>query len=195
MVMLQPLKKLNARAEVILVNSSPQEDLTSSRVASVKVSYEGLEGESHSGLVRLSCERVRHQYKKGTEIRNTRQISLVSVEELTTIASTMGIPKLKPEWIGANLLVSGIPNFSKIPPSTRLIFESGASLVVDLENSPCKYPGEIINHHHPGYGDLFPKAAYGRRGITAWVEREGQITTGDAIKLHIPPQQIYEIPT
>jgi MOSC domain-containing protein YiiM len=194
-VMLRPVKNLDACAEVILVNSTPQEDLTSSRVPSIKVNYEGLEGESHSGLIRSSCERVRHQYKKGTEIRNTRQISLVSIEELTTIASTMGIPKLEPEWIGANLLVSGIPNFSKIPPSTRLIFESGASLVVDLENGPCKYPGEIIDHYHPGYGSLFPKAAYGQRGITAWVEREGQITTGDTIKLHIPPQQIYEIPS
>jgi MOSC domain-containing protein YiiM len=92
------------------------------------------------------------------------------------------------------MLVSGIPDFSKIPPSTRMIFASGASLVVDLENSPCKYPGEIIERHHPGKGDLFPKAAYGRRGVTAWVEREGHITTGEAIKVHIPPQHIYQIP-
>ncbi len=194
MVMARHLKQLDARVQVILVNSTADEDLSSSRVASVEVSYAGLEGESHSGLVRSSCVRVRHQYTQGTEIRNTRQISIISIEELTVIADNMGIAELKPEWLGANLLVSGIPNFSQIPPSTRMIFGGGASLVVDLENSPCKYPGEVIEHHHPGFGVLFAKAAVGHRGVTAWVEREGQLNTGDPITLYIPPQRIYEIP-
>lgn len=193
MVMARQLKKLDARTEVILVNSTPKKDLSSSRIASVKASYAGLEGESHSGLVRSSCVRVHHQYPEGTEIRNTRQVSIVSVEELAAIAATMGIAELKPEWLGANLLVSGIPSFSQIPPSTRMLFAGGASLVVDLENSPCKYPGEIIERHHPGFGSLFAKAAVGRRGVTAWVEREGNISTGDSIQLYVPPQRIYAI--
>jgi hypothetical protein len=194
MVMARHLKKLDAHVQVILVNSTPDEDLSSSRVASVEASYAGLEGESHSGLVRASCVRVRHQYPEGTEIRNTRQISIISIEELAVIADNMGITELQPEWLGANLVVSGIPDFSQIPPSTRMIFSSGASLVVDLENSPCKYPGEIVERHHPGFGKLFAKAALGRRGVTAWVECEGQLSTGDSIKLYIPPQRIYEIP-
>jgi len=194
MVMARHLKKLDARVQVILVNSTPDEDLSSSRVASVGASYAGLEGESHSGLVRKSCVRVRHQYPQGTEIRNTRQISIVSIEELAVIADNMGIAELKPEWLGANLVVSGIPNFSQIPPSTRMIIGGGVSLVVDLENSPCKYPGEIIERHHPAFGVLFAQAAVGHRGVTAWVEREGQLNTGDAISLYIPPQRIYEIP-
>ena len=192
MVMARRLKNLDARTEAILVNSTPDEDLSSSRIDSARVSYAGIEGESHSGLVRASCVRVRHQYPQGTEIRNTRQISIVSVEELAEIAGKMGIPQLQPEWLGANLLVSGIPNFSQIPPSTRMIFDGGASLVVDLENSPCKYPGEIIERHHPGFGSRFAKAAVGLRGVTAWVEREGEINTGDAIRLYIPPQRIYQ---
>ncbi len=193
MVMARQLKKLDARTELILVNSTPDKDLSSSRIPSVEVSYRGLQGESHSGLVRSSCVRVRHQYPQGTEIRNTRQISIVSSEELAIIADGMGIAELKPEWLGANLLVSGIPDFSRIPPSTRMIFAGGASLVVDLENSPCKYPGEVIERHHPGFGNLFANAAVGRRGVTAWVEREGQINTGDSIQLYIPPQRIYEL--
>ncbi|MCP4391092.1 MAG: MOSC domain-containing protein [Gammaproteobacteria bacterium] len=191
--MARQLKKLDARTELILVNSTPDKDLSSSRIPSVEVSYRGLQGESHSGLVRSSCVRVRHQYPQGTEIRNTRQISIVSSEELAIIADGMGIAELKPEWLGANLLVSGIPDFSRIPPSTRMIFAGGASLVVDLENSPCKYPGEVIERHHPGFGNLFVNAAVGRRGVTAWVEREGQINTGDSIQLYIPPQRIYEL--
>jgi hypothetical protein len=192
--MLRRLKKLDPRAEAILVNATPDEDLSSNRISTVRVTYAGFDGESHSGLVRASCVRVRGQYSEGTEIRNTRQISIVSIEELALIADSMGIDRLEPEWVGANLLVSGIPDFSKIPPSTRMIFASGTSLVVDLENSPCKYPGEIIERHHPGKGKLFAKAAYGGRGVTAWVEREGQITTGDAIEIHIPPQRIYPVP-
>ena len=194
MVMARHLKSLDARVQAILLNSTPDEDLSTSRIDSVAASYEGLEGESHSGLVRASCVRVRHQYPQGTEIRNTRQISIVSVEELALIAATMGIDGLQPEWLGANLLVSGIPNFSQIPPSTRMIFDGGASLVVDLENSPCKYPGEIIERHHPGFGNRFARAAVGKRGVTAWVEREGQISCDDSIRLYIPPQRIYEIP-
>lgn len=194
MVMARHLKKLDTRTEAILVNSTPEVDLSSSRVESVRVSYAGISGESHSGLVRASCVRVRHQYPQGTEIRNTRQISIVSLEELAVIAEKMGVDSLQPEWLGANLLVSGIPNFSQIPPSTRMIFAGGAALVVDLENSPCRYPGEIIERHHPGFGERFAKAAMGRRGVTAWVERQGQIDTGDSIRLYIPPQRIYAIP-
>ena len=51
---------------------------------------------------------MRGQYAQGTEIRNTRQISIVSVEELAFIADSMGIDTLQPEWVGANLLVSGM---------------------------------------------------------------------------------------
>ena len=144
--------------------------------------------------MRKSCVRVRNLYKEGTEIRNVRQISILSVEDMQQIADNMGVPDLQPEWVGANLLISGIPRFSKIPPTTRLIFEGGASLVVDLENSPCKYPGEIIERHHPGFGSKFAKAAVGLRGVTAWVERPGEIRAGDAIQVFIPPQEIYEIP-
>ena len=194
MVMARHLKSLATRTEAILINSTPADDLSSSRIESVMVNYEGFAGESHSGLVRASCVRVRHQYPQGTEIRNTRQISIVSVEDLAVTAEKMGIESLQPEWLGANLLVSGIPDFSQIPPSTRMIFDGGAALVVDLENSPCKYPGEIIERHHPGFGKLFASAALGRRGVTAWVERPGQINTGDSIRLFIPPQRIYAIP-
>ena len=193
MVMLRHLKKLDARTEVILVNSTPDEDLSSSRVESADVTYQGFQEESHSGLVRKACVRVRNMYAEGTEIRNTRQISILSSEELSIIAENMGISNLEPEWVGANLMLSGIPNLTKLPPSTRLIFEGGAALVIDMENSPCKYPGEIIDRYHPGLGKLFPKSAVGLRGVTAWVEREGQINTGDPIKVYIPPQQIYEV--
>ena len=194
MVMLRQLKHLDARTDVILVNSTPDEDLSSSRIESAEVTYQGFQNESHSGLVRKSCVRVRNMYAEGTEIRNTRQISILSSEDLAQIAGNMGVSHLEPEWVGANLVLSGIPNFTRLPPSTRLLFEGGAAIVIDVENSPCKYPGEIIDRHHPGSGKLFANSAVGLRGVTGWVEREGRISTGDSIRVFIPPQQMYDTP-
>lgn len=194
MVMLRHLKNMDAKTEAVLVNSTPEDDLSSHRIESVAVGYEGFEGESHSGLVRQSCVRVRNLYQQGTEIRNVRQVSILSAEDLQEIADNMGLPALQPEWLGGNLLLSGIPRFSKLPPSTRLIFEGGASLVIDLENSPCKYPGAIIERFHPGYGAKFARAAVGLRGVTAWVERPGRINRGDSIQVFLPPQDIYDVP-
>lgn len=179
------------KVDAVLVNGKPDEGIATERTGSATVSYAGIEGDGHSGVTRESCVRVRRQYPEGTEIRNTRQISIVSVEDLETIANTMGIPGLKPEWLGANLLVSGIPDFTLVPPSSRLIFSGGASLVVDMENGPCRHPGEVIERHYPGSGNLFAKSALNLRGVTAWVEREGTINEGDSMDLHIPPQRIY----
>lgn len=160
----------------------------------VDVSFGGFDGDSHTGLSRKSCVRVKRQYKVGTTIRNTRQISIVSVEELQTIADNMNIEAIQPEWLGANLCLSGVPEFTKIPPATRLLFSSGACLVVDVENEPCNYPAEIIEQHHPGSGKLFVKNAMGIRGVTAWVEREGKIERGDTVEVHVPPQRLWNAP-
>ena len=158
-----------------------------------RFSYAGFAGDSHAGLTRPACVRVKQQYAEGTEIRNTRQISILSREELAEVARTLGLHEIIPEWVGANLLLSGIPTLSLLPPSSRLIFAGGASLVVDMENGPCVWPGQVIDQYHPGKGEGFPRAALNRRGITAWVEREGTIAEGDAVSLHIPPQRVYAL--
>lgn len=162
-------------------------DLSTSSVDHIDVNYSGFVGDSHSGLTRPSCVRVKSQYPKGTEIRNTRQISALCAEELNLIAKAMEIESLNPAWVGANLVLEGFPDFSKLPPSSRLIAPNGTSLVVDMENAPCRFPGEIIEQHAPGFGALFPKAAVNKRGITLWVERTGSLNIGDVLTLHIPP--------
>lgn len=176
--------------EALLINEDPA-DLSSLKVNSVIASYAGFDGDVHTGLTRQSCVRVKAQYPVGTEIRNTRQVSVVAVEELVQIASKMQVGEIKPEWLGVNLLVSGIPDLSQLSPSTRLIFSGGVSLVVDTENEPCKYPGEIIERFYPGTGKRFASAAMGLRGLTGWIERTGAIETGETIELHIPTQRLY----
>ena len=184
---------LVGRVEAVLINPDRNETLESVRTHQVAVSYAGFEGDSHAGLTRPSCVRVKQQYAEGTEIRNTRQISILSREELAEVARTLELTEVRPEWVGANLLISGLPSLSQLPPSARLIFSDRASLVVDMENGPCVYPGKVIDQYHPGKGQGFPRAALGRRGITAWVERQGSISAGDTVSLHIPPQRLFDI--
>lgn len=185
---------LTGTLESILVRDAAASDISSARVESVYADFDGLAGDSHRGLTRASCVRVAGQYVEGTEIRNTRQISLVSSEELQQIADQMQIDSILPEWLGANLCIAGIPDFTLLPPSSRLIFSGGASIVIDMENEPCRYPADIIEQHYPGKGRMFVKAAMHRRGVTAWVERPGAIAAGAAVAVHMPPNRVYPLP-
>lgn len=165
--------------------------LESASLQSLRASFAGPEGEAHGGLTRPSCSRVLGQYPRNTEIRNTRQFSVLSAEELALIAADMGLPALDPALVGATMVIEGIPDFSHLPPSSRLQAASGATLVVDMNNRPCTLPAKPIEARHPGLGKKFKPAAQGRRGITAWVEREGTFTLGETIRLHVPDQRVW----
>ncbi|WP_159979254.1 MOSC domain-containing protein [Roseobacter cerasinus] len=156
-----------------------------------ELSFTGIDGECHGGLTRPSCVRVKAQYPKGTEIRNVRQLSVLSAEELSAIAADMGLEVIDPAWVGASMVIKGIPDFTHIPPSSRLQMSSGASLTVDMENRPCVLPGREIEKDHAGFGARFKPAAKNRRGVTAWVEREGGVALGDTVTLHIPDQPVW----
>lgn len=158
----------------------------------VEARFEGLDGDCHGGLTRPSCVRVTAQHPvRGSQIRNTRQVSILSAEELAEVASALGLPALAPEWVGANLVLEGIPALTLIPPASRLVFEGGPVLTVDVENGPCRFPGNVIDAAHPGHGRGFAKAARGRRGVTGWVERPGPLTLGQRVALHVADQRPY----
>ena len=165
--------------------------LEAEAVEEIVAGFAGPEGDAHAGLTRPSCSRVTAQYPKGTTIRNTRQFSILSAEELAQIAARMGVDRLDPALVGATMLVEGIPDFSHLPPGSRLQGEGGATLVVDIENRPCQLPARPIEGRHPGFGAKFKAAAQGRRGITAWVEREGTFTLGESLRLHVPDQPVW----
>jgi hypothetical protein len=157
------------------------------------LTYAGARGEVHEGRTRASCVRVTDMYPEGTEIANVRQLSILSAEELAEIAREMGLETLDPSLLGATLVIEGVPDFSHVPPSSRLQAPSGATLVINMENRPCVYPGKSVEARHPGKGKLFKPSAKGRRGVTAWVEREGRIALGDALKLFIPDQPVWSM--
>ena len=175
------------------VNRNRAQSLESAPIEEATATLAGFEGEAHSGLTRPSCSRVKLQYQRGTEIKNARQLTILSEEELTEIGAAMGLPgAVRPEWVGANITLRGVPQLTELPPGARLIFEDGASIAVDMENGPCKFPAEVIEALHPGKGLSFPKHARGKRGVTGWVEREGRIKLGERCRLHIPPQRLYQ---
>ena len=175
------------------VNGDREAGLRSAPIAASELTIDhGMPGEAHGGPTRPSCSRVKLQYPRGTEIRNTRQVTVLSEEELAAVAADMGLPgPISPESIGVNILLRGVPDLTQVPPGSRLVFDSGASLVVDMENGPCRFAAEEIERDHPGLGMSFPKIAAGRRGVTAFVERPGPIKTGDRCRLHCPPLRIY----
>ena len=165
--------------------------LESKSLPNLMAQFDGPEGEAHGGLTRPACSRVLAQYPRNTVIRNTRQFSVMAAEDLAAIATAMGLAALDPALIGATMVIDGIPDFSHLPPSSRLQSESGATLVVDLENRPCMLPAKPIETRHPGYGARFKRAAEGRRGVMAWVEREGLFALGQEVRLHIPDQPVW----
>lgn len=165
--------------------------LRAEALETAELTWDGFAGECHGGLTRRSCSRVTSQYRRGTEIRNVRQLSVMSAEELAQIAAKIDLERLDPALLGASMVIEGIANFTHLPPSSRLQFASGATLVVDMENRPCIYPGREIEADHSGHGKAFKGAAKGLRGITAWVERPGEVALGDSVVLHVPDQPIW----
>ena len=104
------------------------EDFVSQSVDQLELTYNGIAGDYHEGLTRLSGGRE-PWYKRGTPMRNERQVSILAEDELAQIAQNMNIEQLKPGWIGGNLVIDGISNFSLLPPRTVLIFEGGENYV------------------------------------------------------------------
>lgn len=157
----------------------------------VQAGYDGFEADCHGGVTRGACVRVSDRHPKGTQIRNTRQLSILSAEEMAQIAETIGVPELDPRLLGVSIVIEGIPDFTFVPPASRLQAEDGTTIVIDVENGPCNFPAREIEAEAEGHGKGFKAAARGKRGVTAWIEREGRLAVGDKLRLHVPDQRAW----
>ncbi|NGQ96681.1 MOSC domain-containing protein [Brevibacillus sp. SYP-B805] len=180
------MRTFEARVEGVFVADDPSTFVTRG-VPQIQVELGGIPGDRHYGLLRPADSR-QHFYPSGTLIANRRQISIVSIEECARIAQHMGLPEIRPEWLGANLAVSGFPNLTLLPQGARLLFPDGAGLISEGENLPCIGPGNVIAgiHGDPGLAPAFVRAAQKLRGIVCSVEREGQITANGSVQIVIP---------
>lgn len=158
----------------------------------LQLSFDGIPGDFHGGRNRKSDIRTIQLYKRDTDIANVRQLTVLSQEELADVAARLSIPSLPAGWLGANMVLAGVPDLTQLPPSTRLQFPSNACLVVDMENFPCRQVSEVIAKSYPEAGRAFIAAANHKRGVTAWVEREGDVAVGDAVTVWFPPHHDYQ---
>jgi hypothetical protein len=173
------------RIDALLI-TPPGEERVSHRVEDLELAWEGVVGDVHFGTTRRSDSR-RHEYPRGTEIRNERQVTIVSPVELAEIARRLGVPYIEPEWLGANMLVSGIEHLTATPSTAVFIAPSGAALMIMRANGPCRGPGNVIQSHYPEIPHLaerFAKEAVGLRGLTAVVERPGVLHAGDSLTVY-----------
>jgi len=188
------LKPTQYTAEIVWLGSvmdGDRDELSSPARDALNLTFDGVAGAFHAGVTRPSCSRVKSQYAKGTPIKNERQLSIVSQEELDAIAADLGLDGIDPTRVGATMVVKGIPDFTHIPPSSRLQAPSGATVTVDMENRPCVFPSKSLEKAHPGQGVGFKPAAKNRRGVCAWVAAEGRVAVGDTLTLHIPDQRAW----
>lgn len=172
------------------------DDFVTSPADILTLSFDGLAGDFHAGATRKSGGRE-PWYPRGTEMRNERQVSILAPDELARVANGLGLSEVRPEWMGGNLLLEGVPHLSMVPPRTLLFFEGGATLKVDGQNGPCKHTGKSIAEHG-GAADVtttaleFVTVAKRLRGLVAWVEKPGVVRPGERVKLRLPEQWIYE---
>lgn len=188
-----PARKLAAKAAALYV--APADHFQTRPVDELLLDFDGIAGDFHAGPTRRAGGRE-PWYPRGTEMRNERQLSIVAADELAVVAQRMGLAEIRPEWIGANLVIEGVPNLSMLPAGTLLFFKGGVTIKIDAQNGPCRIAGRSIAEN-AGMADveagalLFPKMAKRLRGVVAWVEKPGTIRAGEEISVRVPEQWIY----
>lgn len=190
-IVIHPQRRLKARLVATLATPDP-DDFQTTKVAKLDLALEGLAGDRHEGFTRPAGGRE-PWYRRGAEIKSGRQLSIVSVEELREIGDALGIPPVEPEWMGANLVLEGAARLSFLPRGTRIFTPSGASVLVEGQNAPCRHTGRAIatGSGRPGDEITFPKIARRLRGVVASVEHAGEAKAGDDVSIQIPEQWIY----
>ncbi|MFD1332894.1 MOSC domain-containing protein [Methylopila musalis] len=190
-IVVHPARRLTGRLTAALAVSGA-DSFETEPVAGLDLTLEGVPGDLHAGFTRAAGSRE-PWHPRGVEIRSGRQLSIVSEEELAEVAARLGLPRIEAGWIGANLLLSGVARLSFLPAGARLFFDSGAVVVVEEPNAPCRDAGRAIAGHtgRPGDELSFPKAARRLRGVVASVERAGRVASGEAVAIRVPEQWIY----
>lgn len=186
------------KGSVAGIYAALQQHFETVAVDHLNFSFDGIDGDYHAGVTRKSGGRE-PWYPRGTLMRNERQVSIVARDELELIAREMGLAELRPEWIGANLVLDDIPSLSMLPPRTLLFFAGGVTLKVDGQNAPCKIAGSAIARNLSN-ADVdataialdFVRVAKRLRGLVAWVEKPGIISNGETLTAKTPEQWIYQ---
>jgi hypothetical protein len=163
-----------------------------------KISFDlsGPYGDDHYGQTR-TLGKHDGDYLKSSELTgadnvfNWRSWTGLSDEEVTETETLLDYP-IPLGTVFENIRISGIPNFSKLAPTTRLVFPrrftSQAILAVWEENEPCRTAGEEVAmlYKEPKLVAKYVKAALNRRGVMGFVLSAGQVCLGDEVRVYAP---------
>lgn len=169
----------------------------------------GIKADSHAGT-RLTDVRdplVNRHMPKGQGCQNVRQWSAISSEEIDAAKGDLeqwnGGKKvaIPAGYLGENLIISGIPNFSKLPTGTLLFFKSPKGelrqtvLYIHAENGPCSTVGDYMENQFGivGLSAAIVKNLKDRRGLVGFVYVSGFVKEGDTVIVEIPEQRLYTI--
>lgn len=176
------------KATVVSVHASDGEGLSKDQQQSIIVELDGVVGDRHRSFSREAW--AGDKQPKGTERRNERQWSAVSVQELADISAALALDEpLTAGTLGANICLDGVEDFSQLPKGTTLRFPSGAELIIEEYNPPCLDMGTKIANTlatksgEPLENTDFSKAAKLTRGVVGTVEVAGIINPGDPIEI------------
>ena len=133
--------------------------------------------------------------EKGDPVFNWRTWTGLSAEELREVEQELGL-SIPVGCLLENIVISGIPDFSKLAPTTRLVFPcrgtsfegKQAIFAIWEENGPCKTVGGRLADH---YQDDYLKtrlivAAQNKRGVMGFVLAPGIIKRGDEVLVYPP---------
>jgi len=180
------------RVESLCLNGKP--------AVSIVFGLSGPIGDSHSAFDRKLSghdgEYIRTStLVKGDTVFNWRTWTGISREEIAEVESKIGV-RIPQGILRENITVSGIPNFSRLDPTSRLVFPRKqdcpigpqAALAVWEENGPCKGVAQPLEDHHgiPGLKTRFIAEAQHRRGVMGIVLFAGRVDIGDQV-LVFPP--------
>ncbi len=187
-------ERLSCDAKVVAVLRTQEgSDFVTQKAERLSLTLAGIPGDRHSGFHKSAGVREKALYGKGTPIANHRQWSAVSSEELENIAENMRLLHVEAEYLGANFVFSGIPDFTKLPSLSRIRIgkvPNQATLVVYEENEPCRFPQEAMEKAGIEItGQPFVKAAYRKRGLVGWVEKGARVLPGDPVEVFIPKRR------
>jgi len=183
---------------VVSVHQGNNADLSKEQQTRLVAEIGGFAGDKHYGPVRETWEG--EWEPAGTLRRNERQWSAVSVEELAHISERLDLTEpLSPATLGANLCIKGITAFSMLPKGTKLVFPSGAVLLVEEYNPPCADMGEQIAATYASRSDdplnkqSWLRPAAGRRGLVGVIDVPGEIRTGDEVEVRVYEESVIRL--
>ena len=174
------------KATLISVSTKTDEDMAWRARKNVVADFEGFVDDVHRGPSRVCYEGDTEP--AGTVRRNNRQWSGMSQEEAREIEEALNLAHpLVPADLGINVFVEGIKDFSKLPKGSKLVFPSGAVLVVEDFNPPCTHMADkIVSRCSTVSGKSLTRRrvlieAKRKRGVVGVVDVPGKICSGDSI--------------